>query len=126
MATVAEPQLAEIDGRSGAPRRGLVRRERLISRLLTETDVPAVLVTPPAGYGKTTILSQWDEADARPFVWLTLDERHNDPALLLGTLVSGLSAIEPVGERVSARARGAPTEHLERRHSAAVPVAPGP
>jgi LuxR family maltose regulon positive regulatory protein len=80
----------------------LIRRDRLISRLLAEADVPTVLVAAPAGYGKTTLLSQWDEADPRPFVWITLDERHNDPALLLGSLVSGLSELEPVDDRVSA------------------------
>jgi LuxR family transcriptional regulator, maltose regulon positive regulatory protein len=83
-------------------RRGLIPRKRLVSRLLSETDVPAVLVAAPAGYGKTTILSQWEEADERPFVWLTLDERHNDPAFLLGSIVVGLTEIEPVDERVPA------------------------
>ena len=38
----------------------------------------------PAGYGKTTLLAAWREAEAarKPVAWLTLDEGHNDPVVL--------------------------------------------
>jgi LuxR family transcriptional regulator, maltose regulon positive regulatory protein len=83
-------------------RRGLIQRERIVSRLLSQTDVPTVVVAAPAGYGKTTVLSQWAEADERPFVWITLDERHNDPALLLRSIAAGLNDLDPVDEGVFA------------------------
>src|SRR5438270_1409950 len=51
-----------------------VRRARLLERLAAvPDDVPLVLLTAPAGYGKTTLLSQWAAADRRRFGWVTLD-----------------------------------------------------
>ena len=47
-----------------------------------------VLVAAPAGYGKTTFLAQWEDADERPFAWISLDERYDDPVLLLGSIVA--------------------------------------
>lgn len=102
MTSVAELELAGPQERPRTSRRGLIRRQRLVSRLLEQADAPTVLVAAPAGYGKTTVLSQWAEADERPFVWITLDERHNDPALLVGSIVSGLNEVDPVDEGVFA------------------------
>ena len=36
-------------------------------------------VVAPAGYGKTTLLAHWAEADPRPFAWVALDGRDDDP-----------------------------------------------
>ncbi len=60
------------------------------------------MLVAPAGYGKSTILADWTEQDERPSAWLTLDERHNDPALLLGAIASLLDEIEPIGDEVFA------------------------
>ena len=54
------------------------------------------VVVAPAGYGKTTVLSEWDAADPRPFAWITLDDRHNDPALLVASIAHGLDRIEAI------------------------------
>jgi LuxR family maltose regulon positive regulatory protein len=51
---------------------GLVPRTRLVRRL-TGSEAPLVFVVAPAGYGKTTLLAEWDTRDERPFVWTTLD-----------------------------------------------------
>jgi LuxR family transcriptional regulator, maltose regulon positive regulatory protein len=74
----------------------LVPRRRLLDRLLAERDPVVVLLVAPAGYGKSTLLSQWRDADERPFASVTLAERHNDPILLVSGLVDALAAIEPV------------------------------
>jgi LuxR family maltose regulon positive regulatory protein len=66
-----------------------------------------VAVTAPAGYGKTTLLSQWAEAEDRPVVWLTLDERDNDPTVLLTYLAVGVDRIQPIDPKVL-RALGSP------------------
>src|SRR5205823_5235960 len=50
----------------------------------------------PAGYGKTTLLAQWAAKDARPFAWLSLDERDNDPLVLLRHLTAALDRIDPI------------------------------
>ena len=58
---------------------GTVSRTALVNRLRAAGAFPLVLVVAPAGYGKTTLLSQWATRDARPFAWVSIDERDNDP-----------------------------------------------
>jgi LuxR family transcriptional regulator, maltose regulon positive regulatory protein len=60
-----------------------------------------VLVTAPAGYGKTTLLSQWAARDARPFAWVSVDERDDDPLVLLKHVVAAIDRIEPLGAHVT-------------------------
>jgi LuxR family maltose regulon positive regulatory protein len=77
------------------PRPNLVPRPRLIRRL-EEGLSPGhrlVLVSAPAGFGKTTLLSEWIAVCGRlgpkvRFAWLSLDEGDNDPARFLAYLVS--------------------------------------
>jgi LuxR family maltose regulon positive regulatory protein len=64
----------------GAKYRGLVRKLTLISA--------------PAGYGKTTLLSEWTAGCGRPVAWLSLDEGDNDPARFWTYLVAALQTIE--------------------------------
>ncbi len=52
---------------------GLVPRSRAVRRLLEARELPVALLVAPAGYGKTTVLSEWDERDSRPFAWVGLD-----------------------------------------------------
>jgi LuxR family transcriptional regulator, maltose regulon positive regulatory protein len=40
-------------------------------------------VVAPAGYGKTTLLSQWAERNGQSFAWVSVDEGDNDPKVLL-------------------------------------------
>jgi LuxR family maltose regulon positive regulatory protein len=54
----------------------------------------------PAGYGKTTLLSEWAEQEERAFAWLSLDRRHDDAALLLASVVEALDQLEPVDPAV--------------------------
>ncbi len=61
-----------------------------------------VLVAAPAGYGKTTFLAQWEDADERPFAWISLDERYDDPLLLLGSIAAAVDEIEPLDDGVFA------------------------
>jgi LuxR family maltose regulon positive regulatory protein len=57
-------------------------------------------VTAPAGYGKTTTLAEWDSVDPRPFAWITLDERQDDPSFLASSIATALDRIEPIGPGV--------------------------
>ena len=75
---------------------GLVSRTALVNRLRAETFCPVVTVTAPAGYGKTTLLAQWAARDPRPFAWVSIDERDNDPSVLLRHVAAALDAIEPL------------------------------
>lgn len=75
---------------------GLVPRNRLVRRLLGSAHLRLALLIAPAGYGKTTLLSQWAERDKRPFAWVTLDEDDDDPKRLLAAIALALGAIEPI------------------------------
>ena len=72
-------------------RDGLVDRTRLVRRLCAATDVRVVRIGAPAGYGKTTLLAQWEAADERAFAWLSLDRRDNDPLVFLTYLAAAVT-----------------------------------
>ena len=81
-------------------RPGSIRRSSLVERLVRGDSRPVVSVVAPAGYGKTTLLSQWAEANGQAFAWVSVDERDNDPKVLLTYVAEALDAVEPVGGRV--------------------------
>jgi LuxR family transcriptional regulator, maltose regulon positive regulatory protein len=79
-------------------RPGTVRRSSLIERLARENPGPIVSVVAPAGYGKTTLLSQWAECYGQAFAWVSVDEKDNDPKVLLTYVARALDKVEPIGE----------------------------
>jgi LuxR family maltose regulon positive regulatory protein len=81
-------------------RAGTVRRRALLERLIDADARRIVSVVAPAGYGKTTLLSQWAEREDRAFAWVSIDEADNDPKVLLTYLAEALNAVEPLGPRV--------------------------
>ena len=81
-------------------RPGMVRRSALIERLALDDPRPIVLVVAPAGYGKTTLLSQWAERNGHAFAWVSVDEADNDPKVLLTYIAEALDAVQPVGGQV--------------------------
>ena len=81
-------------------RPGTVRRSSLIERLVRGDRGPIVSVVAPAGYGKTTLLSQWAERSGHSFAWVSVDEADNDPKVLLSYVAKALDAVEPIDGRV--------------------------
>jgi LuxR family maltose regulon positive regulatory protein len=77
-----------------------ISRTALVNRLRAAGAFPIVLVVAPAGYGKTTLLAQWAARDVRPFAWVTVDERDNDPVVLLKHIAAALDHVEPLDPRV--------------------------
>jgi LuxR family maltose regulon positive regulatory protein len=71
-------------------RPGLVSRPRLIERLNAGLHRKLTLISAPAGFGKTTLLSEWVADCERPVAWLSLDEGDDDPARFLAYLVAAL------------------------------------
>jgi len=70
-------------------RRGLVPRPRLNERLSRGAESALTLVSAPAGFGKTTLLTEWlaaAPADGPSAAWLSLDQRDNSPACFGRTL----------------------------------------
>jgi LuxR family transcriptional regulator, maltose regulon positive regulatory protein len=86
--------------RCPAPRPGTVRRSSLVERLARDNPCPVVSVVASAGYGKTTLLSLWGERDSRSFAWVSVDDRDNDPKVLLAYIAVALDRVEPIGGRV--------------------------
>jgi LuxR family maltose regulon positive regulatory protein len=96
------PALDVVESKLRVPRaRGDgVSRTPLVNRLRAAGAFPIVLVVAPAGYGKTTLLSQWAARDARPFAWVSVDERDNDPVVLLKHIAAALHQLEPLDPQV--------------------------
>ena len=85
------------------PRPKVVFRPRLIDRLNAGLNQkPGItLVSAPAGFGKTTLISEWVIACERPVAWLSLDEGDNDLTRFLTYFVAALQRVVPnFGERV--------------------------
>jgi LuxR family maltose regulon positive regulatory protein len=73
----------------------LVPRPRLIERLNEGLHHKLTLISAPAGFGKTTLLSEWAAGCDRPVAWLSLDEGDNDLARYMTYFVTALQTIEP-------------------------------
>ncbi len=77
----------------------VVSRRRLIDRLNEGLHHKLTLISAPAGFGKTTLVSEWAAGSQRPTAWLSLDEGDNDPTRFLVYLVAALrTVVEDIGE----------------------------
>ncbi|MCB9150755.1 MAG: AAA family ATPase [Caldilineaceae bacterium] len=76
-------------------RANLVPRSRLIDQLQAGMQGKLTLISAPAGFGKTTLVSAWAAHCAQPVAWLSLDEEDNDPARFFAYLVTALQQITP-------------------------------
>jgi LuxR family maltose regulon positive regulatory protein len=74
-------------------RKNLVLRPRLIEQLNQGLDGKLTLISAPAGFGKTTLVSEWIASCGRPVAWLSLDEGDNEPARFLTYLIAALQTI---------------------------------
>ena len=72
-----------------------VHRENLESLLEDGRKHPIVVVTAPAGYGKTTQISHWVGQTSLLCAWISLEESHNDLGIFLQHLVSGIDDWSP-------------------------------
>src|SRR5439155_26039071 len=77
----------------------VVLRARLVERLNEGLRRKFTLISAPAGFGKTTLVSAWVASSDRPVAWLSLDEGDNDPIRFLVHLVAAVRTIAPtIGE----------------------------
>jgi LuxR family maltose regulon positive regulatory protein len=70
-----------------------VLRPRLVERLNEGLHRKLALISAPAGFGKTTLVSEWVAGCGRPVGWLSLDEGDNDPTRFLTYFVAALQTI---------------------------------
>jgi LuxR family maltose regulon positive regulatory protein len=95
MAQVRDPLL---ETKLHVPRggRGLVPRQRLRERLSAGAGSALTLISAPAGFGKTTLLTEWLAAGpgkGPAAAWLSLDEADNDPSLFWKYVVAALRSV---------------------------------
>ena len=84
---------AKLAGPSARP--GTLAKADAIARLCAST-LPFATVVAPAGYGKTTLLAKWAEADPRPFAWVALDGRDDDALVFLRYIAAAIHRVEPI------------------------------
>ena len=90
-----------VESKLAAPltRPDTVARTDVIARL-RDASVPFATVVAPAGYGKTTLLAQWNEADPRAFAWVALDRRDDDAVVFLRYVAAAIHRVEPLPPEV--------------------------
>ncbi len=78
-------------------RPNLVPRQRLIERLNQGLQLghKLTLISAPAGFGKTTLVSEWVACCQSRAAWFSLDDGDSDPARFLAYLVAALQTIVP-------------------------------
>src|SRR5215467_2602646 len=83
------------------PRPNVVSRPRLIEKLNEGLHCRLILISAPAGFGKTTLVSEWVAGIERSAAWLSLDAGDNDPTRFLTYLVAAVQTIAPtIGQGV--------------------------
>jgi LuxR family maltose regulon positive regulatory protein len=81
-------------------RAGTIRRTRLTETLRASRPSLLFVVAPP-GFGKTSLLADWADADERSFAWVTVDLQDNDEAVLWTYIGAALGAVVDGGRRKS-------------------------
>lgn len=79
------------------PRAKIVLRPRLIERLNEglSAGCKLTLISASAGFGKTTLVSEWVANCGQPVAWLSVDEADNDLTTFLTYFVTALQVIAP-------------------------------
>lgn len=110
-APAAVPKVVELDDllldaklSAPEPRRGSVSRRALIDTARA-SGRRAVDITAPAGYGKSTLMSEWAAREDRPVAWVSLDRFDDDPTALLILLASAYGRVDPAHADLAASMR---------------------
>ena len=97
--------------------RGLVSRPRLVERLDRGAQSTLLLVSAPAGFGKTTLLAEWlavGSTDEHSVAWLSLDRGDNSPEIFWTYTIAALQTVAlGVGESALALLRASQPVPME-------------
>src|SRR5437588_6581266 len=96
------------------PRPTVVPRPRLIERLNEGLHRNLSLIAAPAGFGKTTLVSEWVAGCGQSTAWLSLDDGDNDLARFLIHVVAAVQTIAPdIGAEVVGALQSTPLPPTE-------------
>ena len=96
------------------PRPNLVHRPRLLERLNNALHHKLILISAPAGFGKTMLVSEWIAKYDHTVAWLSLDENDDEPSRFLRYLIAALQTIKPgIGDVVARLLQSAQSPLLE-------------
>lgn len=82
-----------------------MRRPHLVARIEEGLCAhhPLILISAPAGYGKSALLAEWRESTHRPITWLSLDDTDNEPLRFFLYLIAALQKADPtIGTEIRA------------------------
>jgi len=71
----------------------IVHRSELFDKLNAGLSRKLILVSAPAGFGKTTVVSDWIDKNKIPAAWFSIDNGDDDPANFLSYIISGIQGI---------------------------------
>jgi LuxR family maltose regulon positive regulatory protein len=91
-----------------------ISRPRLIDLFNRGLDKTLILVSAPAGYGKTTLVSTWLKQTGIPSAWLSLDAGDNDPIRFMQYLLTAIQQVTPgIGYDLPDMLQGVQPSHYE-------------
>ena len=70
-----------------------VFRPRLIEQLDKASHCRLILISAAAGFGKTTLISEWIKCSSKTAAWLSLDSDHSDPSVFLTYLIASVQSV---------------------------------
>jgi LuxR family maltose regulon positive regulatory protein len=79
-----------------AASQNIVHRPELYEKLNMGLSRKLILISAPAGFGKTTLVSNWISQNKIPAVWFSIDHGDNDPVEFLSYIISGIQSIDKV------------------------------
>jgi LuxR family maltose regulon positive regulatory protein len=76
-----------------SPGKNLIHRSGLFDKLNNGLNGKLILISAPAGFGKTTLLSDWINRYKIQAAWVSLDKGDNDPVEFLSYIIAGIQSI---------------------------------
>jgi len=73
----------------------LVHRSELFNKLEEGLNRKLILISAPAGFGKTTLLTDWIEHKKVRFLWISLDKSDKDSVEFLSYIITSIQTINP-------------------------------
>jgi LuxR family transcriptional regulator, maltose regulon positive regulatory protein len=95
LGTRSRPTVLETKLVPSSARPGHILRSALTARIV-QASAPVTIINAPAGYGKTTLLSQCASAFECPVAWVSLDDGDDDPVVLLTEIAIAVDRLVPI------------------------------